>query len=380
MSGVQSLPRIQIERITAEECERRNRLSGDAVLISAERVSERLVKMARESGGVVALLTHGVASEDLEKRWGIPVVSGFEQLEELLPAKAKPTLTDPSRGVIGVAHFKGGVGASSSALSLASCWARNGIEVVVVDLDDISPQITVWGDVSPAERDAVGRCVRRGQCREEDLETCLHYVYGFDRKLLVMGQPQSYAERFHFKADVLEGAPDISEFISQLLPCLSARFEIVLIDLSRSWGLSAFSALAYCSHVLLVAQAESHGVQGTLDLLGGLKNESEDISEKGAPWSLLLTTLHDTPANLSNLESVVEQHEARPFFKNFFLLPFATRANIWGRKGATLFDLADERYRVEIRSVAGALVKRSTGVEATVSSKLLRKLQSMKAR
>lgn len=343
-------------------------------------LKDSLEKVRKVTNGSIAILVTTVSQEErreLEKRHGLPVISSLREVGE---TKALANAVDPGRGVIGLAHFKGGVGASASALSLASCWARSGCEVAIVDLDDVSPQITEWGETPPKSREAVGRCVLKGTFGERDLEACLHPVHGFDRKLFILGQPLTYSERFHFKAKVLEGAPNISEFLSHLLPCLSARFEVVIIDLSRSWALSTFSSLSFCNHLLLVSQAESYCVQSSLSLMSDLKNESEELSSGAPPWSLVLTTLQEPAVNLSKLENVVEGHEMHGYFSGFFLLPFATRVNIWGRKGASLFDLGDERYRVEVKSLAQALLKRSTGLEATVSSKLLRKLQSMKAR
>ena len=50
-----------------------------------------------------------------------------------------------NRGVIGVTHFKGGVGATTVTAAFASCWARHGLNVCAIDFDDVNPQLSAVG-------------------------------------------------------------------------------------------------------------------------------------------------------------------------------------------------------------------------------------------
>ena len=157
-----------------------------------------------------------------------------------------------NEGVIAVAQMKGGVGSSTVTASLAACWADHELSVCILDLDDINPHLTDWARVSVGKRSLVSELLRQGQVPVYRLSECMASVEGANRSISIIGQPANYHESFHFKADVLEGAPSSQAFIESVVPLLQDNFDVVLIDLGRSWGVSHFATLPLCQQVVLV--------------------------------------------------------------------------------------------------------------------------------
>lgn len=295
----------------------------------------------------------------LRKRYNVDVMplgdvahmAGF-----LIDSQKKESGSAGSGIVVGVAQLKGGVGATSVVAALGSCWAKNNLNTVLIDLDDVNPQITAWARVSSQRRDVVSELLRRGQVTSERINELLSPVEGFDGKLLAIGQPILYNESFHFKADVIDGAPSVSGYMQSLLATLKIDFDLIVLDLGRSWGVSTFSALPYCQVVLLVTDDDGMSVHQTLNNLQRLKSESGGSNEFDfTRWNILLNAYTGRLISPEVLAHEISQMNLMPPEANLYTIPFTEKGRQWGAPGQSLFDLAEDSCRQSIVKIASNL-------------------------
>ena len=193
-----------------------------------------------------------------------------------------------TRCILGIAQCKGGVGTTSITAAMGTCIARAGYTVAMVDLDDVAAHLTEWGRVGTTQRMLVSELLKAGEFTTERLRDLVTPIDGFDGRLVVVGQPYSYSEAFHLKSYVLEGAPTASVFVNSLLSLLSTEYEVVLIDLGRSWGIATFAALPWCEKVALVMDDDGLSIRRSIDTLSRFKQESGDPEEFNlAKWSVI---------------------------------------------------------------------------------------------
>lgn len=281
-----------------------------------------------------------------------------------------------SRGVIGVAQLKGGVGATTVAVSLASCWARNGLSVALVDLDDISPSVTDWAKVPTGKKKALSEMLAAGSVPVFRVNELFHQVEGFDKRLAVVPQPERYQESFHYKADVLDSVPSCAEFVRSLLTTLEQIFDVVVIDLGRSWGIATFAALPRCRSVLLVTGDGSDCVERSVANLSRLHRESDDPEEFDlARWRLVV---NGYGGDRLLAEEVFAKFEAADLLlgADLAVISHATRGVDWATTDKSFYDLTDAATGQLYSELAFSLVpfhRRVSGGES-VASRMVRQL------
>jgi len=338
----------------------------DAIVIGPSAYSrlDELIEEARAlfRDSPVALVLeseiYGSRGVALRKRYGVVVMplgdvahmAGF-----LIDAQTKNQPMGGSRAgmVVGVAQLKGGVGATTIAAALSACWARNDITSVILDFDDLNPQITSWARVAPQQREVVAEFLKRGQVSIERINEILSPVESFEGKLVAVAQPILYNEGFQYKADVLEGVPSSSGFVVGLINAVRPDFDVVVIDLGRSWGVASFSALPHCSTVLLVTDDDGMSVRQTLDNLQRLKAESGGSGEFDfTKWNIVLNAYTGRLINPETLASEIAQMNLMPPEASLYTIPFSERGRQWGAPGQSLFDLAEDSCKQSILKMA----------------------------
>lgn len=282
------------------------------------------------------------------------------------------------KGVVGICQLKGGVGASTMSAALASCWARNGLRAAIVDLDDLNPHLTEWAGVAPAYRSALAEHVRNGTLSAAVLPEIAFPVESYFAKLVTVGQPDAYHESFQYKANVIAGAQSASEFIPTLIRTLSAEYDAVVLDMSRSWGMATFSALPLCEHVVFVTDDDPVSVSRSMRALARLKRESEDPGEFDfGRWSLLLNGYTNRLVSPKELVAQVRETKLFPQESNLFVVPFSERGRDWGKPGQSFYDTAGPRTRSIIEDMAAALIAFERPANAPSASNFFQRLSSV---
>ncbi|MCB0346452.1 MAG: AAA family ATPase [Bdellovibrionales bacterium] len=281
-----------------------------------------------------------------------------------------------NRGIVSVVHFKGGVGATTVASALASCWARHDLTVALVDFDDVNPQLTEWARAGTSQRKAVSDLLRQGQVPNFRLNELLHPVEGYDGKLVVVPQPERYQDSFHFKADVIQGAPSVALFIDSLFDVLRDEFDIIVVDAGRSWGISTFSVLPLSQQILLVTDDDGMSVRRTLDVLERFAREADDDDEFDlSRWSLVLNAYTGQLLSPKDLSLEIEEMDLFPEAAMLYTLPFSEIGRQWGGPGQSFYDLAEPTVREGVEKIAFNLVPFRQEADEPVYGKLRKQLQ-----
>ena len=199
--------------------------------------------------------------------------------------------------VYAVANQKGGVGKTTSAISIAACLATRGAQTLVADLDpQCSATLALGGDrdASPSTYDCL--------CGEVSVAETARPA-GPDNLWLAPGS------RDLAGASVELPRIDRSETrLRERLGPVRDRFEFTILDCPPSLGPIAVNALAAADRVLVPVQAEYLALEGLvqfLDTLGLVRRELNPSLE----LSGLIITMHDERTRLAHdVERELREH------------------------------------------------------------------------
>ncbi len=215
-----------------------------------------------------------------------------------MTASRKKNLKDAR--VIAIANQKGGVGKSTTAVSLGAALAEAGHPVLVLDLDPQGNASTGMG------------------IRHDDRETTIYEV-------LVSEAPiadaivQTPVENLWAVPSTIDLAGAEIELVSQFSRELrlkkalgsleTGRFEFVFLDCPPSLGLLTVNALAASAELIVPIQCEYYALEGLSQLLRNVGLVQQNINQ-GLRLSGIVMTMFDPRTKLS--EQVVE--EVRKYF------------------------------------------------------------------
>lgn len=262
--------------------------------------------------------------------------------------------------VIGLAQTKGGVGVTTLCAAIGSSWARQGLKVVLVDLDDVTPALTMWAAPSPAQYNTLSdimRVVEPSAITKEMVRALLVPVHGSGGDLLVLPQPKNYNEAFHFKANILEDALSISDLILRLFELLREECDLILVDMGRTWGLASFAALYLVDRVVHVIDDDALSLKISLATVERLARESDDPDEFDfKKWDILLNGYSGKVLTPKQVASAVERTGVYHAETRLHVVPFSARGRSWIEHGKTLYDLGEREVQKVIEEIGRALL------------------------
>lgn len=209
--------------------------------------------------------------------------------------------------VIAIANQKGGVGKTTSAVSISSELADAGYSVLLVDFD---PQGSATSGLGVSlleegkdlfdvffERVSIGQVIQDTNIKGLKVAPASKDLVGLEIEL---GKK-----------------PGRELILKTELTLLRSRFDYIIIDCPPSSGLLTLNALGAAQHILIPLQSEYYALEG----LSALVNTIQFVQQTFNPQLSILgvfVTMYDSRTNLS---SQVEE-EARKYFGN---LMFRTR-------------------------------------------------------
>lgn len=190
--------------------------------------------------------------------------------------------------IVAVANQKGGVGKTTTTISLAACLAVMGKRVLVVDLD---PQ---------------GNATSGLGVEANSLETSIYEVLLGDASLLDATEPTSVKNLFLVPATIDLAGAEI-ELVSVMnrerrldsaLAGAADDYDYVFVDCPPSLGLLTVNALAACREILIPIQCEYYALEGLGQLLRNVEMIRENLNDKLEIGGVLLT-MYDGRTKLS---------------------------------------------------------------------------------
>ena len=202
--------------------------------------------------------------------------------------------------IIAIANQKGGVGKSTTAVSLGASLADLGYRVLVIDLDPQGNASTGLG------------------IRHEARETTVYHVIVAESPIddAIIHTP---VERLHAVPSTIDLAGAEIELVSQfsresrlkkaLEPIREGRYDFVLLDCPPSLGLLTVNALTAAEELIVPIQCEYYALEGLGQLLRNVSLVQQNINP-GLRLSGIVMTMFDPRTKLSS--QVVE--EVKRFF------------------------------------------------------------------
>ena len=212
----------------------------------------------------------------------------------------KPPEIPGTARIIAIANQKGGVGKSTTAVSLGAALAELGYRVLVVDLDPQGNASTGMGIRHAARETTVYHViVAESPIDDAIVPTPVEHLHAVPSTIDLAGAEIELVSRFSRESRLKKALDPIRE----------GRYDFVLLDCPPSLGLLTVNALTAAEELIVPIQCEYYALEGLGQLLRNVSLVQQNINPE-LRLSGIVMTMFDPRTKLS--EQVVE--EVQRFF------------------------------------------------------------------
>jgi chromosome partitioning protein len=217
------------------------------------------------------------------------------------PRPASPKATSPKIArVIAVANQKGGVGKSTTAVSLGASLAELGFQVLEVDLDPQGNASTGLGIRHEAREITVYDVLAvEAPIQDAVVPTPLEGLYAIPSTIDLAGAEIELVSQFSREMRLRKA----------LEPLKTDDYDYILLDCPPSLGLLTINALAAADELIVPIQCEYYALEGLGQLLRNVRLVQQNVNT-GLRLTGIVMTMYDPRTKLS--EQVVQ--EVRKYF------------------------------------------------------------------
>ncbi len=257
--------------------------------------------MTKASAGVGA--APGTSTRSSSK--GGPAIASKAKRPEREKKKTIPTIPVPPdvpgvARIIAIANQKGGVGKSTTAVSLGASLADLGYRVLVVDLDPQGNASTGMGIRHEAREITVyDVIVAEASVADAIVQTPVKHLSAIPSTIDLAGAEIELVSQFSRETRLKKALAAVREGI----------YDFILLDCPPSLGLLTINALTAAEELIVPIQCEYYALEGLGQLLRNVSLVQQNINQ-GLRLSGIVMTMFDPRTKLS--EQVVE--EVRRYF------------------------------------------------------------------
>jgi chromosome partitioning protein len=210
--------------------------------------------------------------------------------------KAPPVPESPGRArIIAIANQKGGVGKSTTAVSLGAALAEIGYRVLVADLDPQGNASTGLGIRHEAREITVyDVVVAEADIHDAIIPTPLERLHAVPATIDLAGAEIELVSQFSRETRLKKAIEPVSEGV----------YDFILLDCPPSLGLLTINALTAAEELIVPIQCEYYALEGLGQLLRNVSLVQQNINA-GLRLSGIVMTMFDPRTKLS--EQVVQE-------------------------------------------------------------------------
>ncbi len=207
--------------------------------------------------------------------------------------------------IIAICNQKGGVGKTSTAVSLSSCLAMEGKKCLLIDLDAQGNATSGLGiDKNKIERSIYHALLDQTDLSELAIETCVKDLFIVPANSHLSGTEVE-----------LVGELGREGRLKKALARLDLSFNFVIIDCPPSLGLLTVNALTGAHSVIIPMQCEYYALEGLSQLMKTI-NLIKDNLNSGLEIEGILMTMADYRTNLTQeVIDEVKKHFGEKVYK-----------------------------------------------------------------
>ncbi len=208
---------------------------------------------------------------------------------------------------ISVSNQKGGVGKTTTTVNLAAALAKQGLHVLVVDIDPQGNASTALGIDHRAEVDSIYDVLINDVTLAEVIQTCPDldnlvvapatiHLAGAEIELVSLVAREQRLRR------------SLEEYAAHRAAQGEPRLDYIFIDCPPSLGLLTVNAFVAAKEVLIPIQCEYYALEGLSQLLNNIKLIQKHLNSQ-LDVSTILLTMYDGRTNLaSQVAAEVREH------------------------------------------------------------------------
>ena len=234
--------------------------------------------------------------------------------------------------VIAIANQKGGVGKTTTAVSLGTGLAREGKKVLLIDADPQASLTASLGYIEPDEISITLATVMLDMINEEELgvaEGILHHKEGVDilpSNIELSGLEVSLI-------NVMSREMILKSYVDELRPF----YDYIIIDCMPSLGMMTINALVASDSVLIPVQAAYLPVKGLVQLITTISKVRKQLNRNLQIEGILLTMVDCRTNYAKDITALVEETYGADIGIFESVIPISVRAAETSAEGKSIY-------------------------------------------